>query len=535
MAGYKETPRQKMISMMYLVLTALLALNVSKEMLDAFIVVNESVVLTNENFAQKLKDTYTTFEKNYQLNQNKVRPFWEKAKEAQLLSNEMVKYVANLRNELISKTEGISVDSAKTVPIMKLKNKVNYDTPTNFFMGDTQDGSRGKARELKNKINEYRQKMLELVGAKYRHLIKLGLKTDGTYYNASGQEINWEEYNFFYTILAADITILNKIITEVYNAEFDVVNILLDAISAEDFKYDMIDAKVLPKSDYIFIGDDYEAEIIVAAYDTKQNPEVYLMEGVDSLPVNQQAKATPIEGKAGIVKIKFPARSSGIKRYAGFVAVKTSEGDINNYFFNDEYVVAEPSLTVSAIKMNVFYIGVDNPVSISVPGIPEENLIPSISCGTLKRDPSGDYWVVKVPPGNREAIIKVMAELNGSKREMGSKKFRIKKVPDPIALIANKNEGLINRNILIAAGSIIPKMPDDFEFDLSFRIVSFKMTIQRGLDVYPYKSNSGRLTEEMTKQIKAAYRGQKIWFENIVASGPDGIDRPLSPIILTIN
>ena len=82
MASHRETPRQKMIGMMYLVLTALLALNVSKDILNAFSVVNDSVLLTNENYAQKSKSVYTNFEKNYSLNQIEVGPFWNKAKEA---------------------------------------------------------------------------------------------------------------------------------------------------------------------------------------------------------------------------------------------------------------------------------------------------------------------------------------------------------------------------------------------------------------------------------------------------------------------
>jgi len=535
MAGYKETPRQKMIAMMYLVLTALLALNVSKEMLDAFIVVNESVELTNENFSQKLDDTYTSFEKKYQINQNKVRPYWEKAQEAKSMSNELIVYIDDIKWILISRTEKVSIDSAKKISVAQMKNKDDYDTPTNYFMRDSEDGSKGEGKELKRRIDEYRQNMLNLLDSKDRDRIKLGLITDGTYQDADGYPLNWIQYNFFHTIMAADMTILNKIITEIYNAEFDVANFLLDDIEAEDFKYDKIEAKILPKTNYVFLGDEYEAEIIVAAYDTKQSPEVFLLEGVDSLPENQISRAKILEGENGLVKISLPAGSVGVKKYAGIFKVTSGVGDVNNYYFSDEYVVAEPSLTVSAKKMNVFYIGVDNPVAISVPGIAEENLKTSISVGELKPDPESDDWIVKVPTGQRETVITVKAEIDGTERDMGSKTFRIKKVPDPIALIANKMEGMVNRNILIAAGAIIPKMPDDFEFDLSYRITSFKMTLQRGLEIWSDKSSNNRLTEDMIRQITSASRGQKVWFENIVARGPDKIDRPLSPIILTIN
>ena len=535
MAGYKETPRQKMIAMMYLVLTALLALNVSKEMLDAFIVVNDSVELTNENFSEKLNQTYLTFEKKYQINQNKVKPYWDKAKMAKAYSTELVDYINGLKYELVAKTEKIPIDTAKIIKVSEIKNKDDYSTPTNFFMGDSEDGKKGVGIELKGRIEKYRENMLNLLEEQDRAKIKLGLVTEGNYKDANGLPLNWIQYNFFHTILAADMAIINKIITEVFNTEFDVVNFLLDDIEAEDFKYDKIAAKVLPKSSYVFMGDKYEAEIIVAAYDTKQTPAVFLLEGMDSLPLSQIGRARTVEGKNGIVKFDLPATSQGLKKYAGIIQVKGGQGEINNHYFSDEYFVAQPSLTVSATKMNVFYVGVENPVEISVPGIPEENVEPSISVGTLTRNPAGNDWIVTVPSGQRETIITVNAKVDGQSRAMGTKKYRIKKLPDPTALIANLNEGSVNRNILITAGAIIPKMPDDFEFDLKYKIISFKMVLQRGTDIYTEKSNSNLLTQEMIKAIQGANRGQRIWFENIVARGPDNIDRPLAPIILTIN
>src|SRR3989339_2245369 len=133
MASKKETPRQKMIGMMYLVLTALLALNVSKDILNAFSVVNDSVLLTNESFEQKRVGVYSDFEKNYSLNQIEVGPFWSKAKEAMQLSAKMVGYIENLRDELISETEQVPLDSVRKIPLLKLKKRDDYTSPTNFL------------------------------------------------------------------------------------------------------------------------------------------------------------------------------------------------------------------------------------------------------------------------------------------------------------------------------------------------------------------------------------------------------------------
>ena len=133
----------------------------------------------------------------------------------------------------------------------------------------------------------------------------------------------------------------------------------------------------------------------------------------------------------------------GLKKYAGFVRVKTGTGILNDYHFNGEYFVTKPSYSISAKKMNVFYIGVDNPVSIDISGIPRENLIPSISCGTIKPDPSSPDWIVNIPSGFTDAIVTISANINNERKYLGSKRFRVKDIPDPIASIANKNSGII--------------------------------------------------------------------------------------------
>jgi len=537
MAGHKETPRQKMIGMMYLVLTAMLALNVSKDVLNAFSVVNDNVLLSNENFKNKRKDTYSHLEKEYLLNQIEVGPFWDKAKVAMRLSSEMVEHIKNLRDELISKTEQIPLDSARKIPFLKLQKKDNYTEPTRILIGDSEDGSTGKARELKNKIVEYRKKMIDLINPKYRDQLKLGLETDDDYFNASGKKQSWEFHNFYDIPLAADIPILNKFISEINDTELEIVNSLLQESIAEDFKYDRIEAKVLSKSNYLFIGDQYEAEVIVAAYDTSSSPSpsVYMMRGVDSLSSSQKKQATIIQRLNGHMAINFPATSIGLQKYAGFVSVPGKSGYENTYHFKGEYFVGQPSLTVSATNMNVLYMGVNNPVSVSVSGIPRENIFPTISKGTLRQIPGKNGWIATVPADCKQTTIEVSIKTNGGMKRMGSENFRVKTLPDPVPFIAGKKEGFVNRDVLIAAGNIIPRMPDDFDFDYSFQIISFKMTMQRGFNVFNYESKSSKLTEEMVNEIRKTNRGQAIIFGEIVARGPDGADRILPPILLTIS
>ncbi|MDD4602289.1 MAG: gliding motility protein GldM [Bacteroidales bacterium] len=536
MAGYKETPRQKMIGMMYLVLTAMLALNVSKQLMDAFLVVNESMETTNENLSKKLENTYSKFKIQYQLNPNKVGPFWAKAQQAHALSNNFSKYIDSLKYLVIMRTEKMStMDEARKLILRNAKRKENFDVPTNVFIGSSQDGSAGASKVLKEKIELYKKQMLDLVDPKFRNSIKMGMDTKGPFYDADGNKQNWEMHNFYHTILAATVTILNNIKAEVYNAEFDVVNNLYGSIDALNFKFDKIQAKVIPRSSYIFLGEEYQAEILVGAYDTKQNPDVRYALGSDTLTPANFKNATSLEGSNGMVILKLGGSSEGLKKYAGIIKVVSPLGDTMTFHFKDEFIVAKPAITISPIKMNVFYIGVDNPVEISVPGGPER-IVPSISTGSIRQD--GKEWIVSglTTNGAREAVISVNAVFSGKSKNMGSYKFRLKTVPDPIIKIAGKNEGFISKSLLLASPFLVPEMTPGFDFDLRYTVTSFVFSTAtsagEGSDI---KVQGNRLTPEILKVVNNARRNQRIWFDDIYVKGPDGTRQVNTNLSLKLN
>ena len=519
-----ETPRQRMIGMMYLVLTALLALNVSVEIINAFVTVNESMETTNANFGKKIEGSYAGFEKALKGSPDKVKPYYDKAMLAKKYTKELVDYINGLKYQLISETEDISIEEAKKLNIKEIKRKDNYDTPTTFFIGDSQDGSAGKSKELKDKIVDYRKKMLELIDPKYKPILdkSLGLKTDENYFDKDGQKQNWEMHNFYHTIIVAAVTILNKTVAEVLNAEFDIVNQLYSDVSAEDFKFDKIDAKVIPSSNFVLLGDQYQAEIFVAAYDTKSQ-------------ISAEINGATVQGDSGKIVYKVPATAEGLKKYTGKINVQTTFGT-KQYSFENEYIVAKPSATVSADKMNVFYIGVDNPVTVSVPGIATEKVKPVITGGTMKPTGAGKYIVrvENVKPGSK-ATISINAEFEGKTKPMGKAEFRVKRVPDPLASVGGINEGFIDKGLFAAAGGVIAKMPQDFDFELSFPVTSFTMQTMKGIDLTPKLISRGnKFSDDMINLIKNSKRGQKFWFENVVAKAPGGENRKLTSIILTI-
>jgi len=552
MAGYKETPRQKMIAMMYLVLTALLALNVSKEILDAFLIVNESMITTNKIVHNKIETVYDQFADQYRLNPAKVGDHYNKAKLAREHSEKMIKYIENnlmfgmitfceredslTSIDLYYDVEQVRdvLDPQKTVnkftlDLQSVPTKDKFDRTTTYFI------TQGRAKVFRERIDAYRATMEELIPEEYRHRIEIGLKTDEDYRDADGNSQEWEYHNFYHTILAADVTIMNKIIAEIQTTEFDVVSELFSEITLSDYKFDDVTAKIIPKTSYVIQGQKYEAEVLVAAYDTKQNPDVYVLQGADELTDANLSSAQKWEGQDGIVRLEWDANREGIHKFAGVIEITNPEGDPERYPFVHEYIVAPPSLTVAAKKMNVFYRGVDNPVSISVPGIAKDLIRPGISVGTITRDPSapGD-WIVRMPKDATKARVSASAEYEGEMMNMGSFEFRVKRVPDPVAQIAGMSTGNINKNTLLAANAIIPVMKD-FEFDLNFIVTSFTMgTIING-DWIPKRTGGNRFNSEMGDIIRSAKRGQKFIFENIQAEGPDGSKRTLSSVILTID
>ncbi len=532
MAGYKETPRQKMIGMMYLVLTALLALNVSKQILDAFLVVNESMETTNDNFSKKLDNTLTKFKQQYQLNPNKVGPYWEKAKLAQKMSDQMSAYIDSVKYTVMAKTERIPYEDARKLNLRNAKRKDNYDQTTAYMIGSSHDGSAGESKKLRERIENYRKQMLDLVDPKYRNVIKMGLDTKGPFYDADGAKQNWEMHNFYRTILAADVTILNKLKAEVYNAEFDIVNNLYSSVTAEDWKFNEIQAKVIPKSSYVFQGEEYQAEILVAAYDTKQNPDVRYILGSDTLTPANFKNATPIEGSGGVVTLKLASGAEGLKKFAGIIRIVSPLGDTMTFHFKDEFIVAKPGLTISPTKMNVFYIGVENPVDISVPGGPER-VTPSITAGKIRQEGKG--WIVyDLPKGTKEAVISVSAVFSGKPKSMGNMTFRLKRVPDPIAKVGGKSEGFISKSLLLASPYLVPEMPVGFDFDLRYVATSFTFVTEISGDIIPIKVQGNRLTPEILKIVQDAKKNKRIWFEDINVRGPDG-ERTIAGIGLKIN
>ncbi len=552
MAHGKETPRQKMIGMMYLVLTALLALNVSKEAVEAFKLIDESLNKTILNFNVKNNLTYGEFDRAAAENAVKAGPWRNKAYEVKERSKEVFDLIQELKLEIVREAEkghAEEVIEGTVIHTREIEKIDDNNTPSEILIGSDNNG---KAYGLKAAIEGYRSFLVETIDGKNANAeesILSSLNTDD-FKNKDGAVDTWEYHNFHTLPLVAVVAVLSKIQNDVKNAEAEAINFLYTMIDVGAFKFNKIDPVVIAKSNYVQQGSEYSAEIFIAASDTTQKPNIFVGEYettmVDGVPQYAMKSENPEqvptdESGRGIYTVK--PTSLGDKKLEGLIQlVSPTDGSTVSYPFETEYQVALPTFVVSPTAMNILYIGLDNPIDISVPGVTPDKIRASISHGSLTRGRvrygNRTYrgaWVAKPPLGRNEVVIRVNSvKEDGTMQAHGNITFRVKKPPPPVAKIAGKKSGSISLQELTAQVGVAAEV-EDFEFDIQHQVTSFKVgVIARGL-LAQEGSNSYRLTQAQKNLIAGLRRGSQIFFTEIKAVGPTGETLELPPMAFTVN
>lgn len=542
MSGGKQTPRQKMIGMMYLVLTALLALNISKEIINAFITIDDGLKLTNANFDKKNEMTYMAFAKAYDLDKVKAKVPYENAMKAKKLSADLCTYITGIRGKMVGLSAGFDASSkvGDTLRLTLLEKPDDYDNPTNFMIGSDPADVTGEAKKLKETLIKYYANLEKLLPEKsqknFAARIKPSIPTKEVYSAEHEKMISWEWYNFYHAPIVAAIAQMDRIINDVKNAEGDAVNELFASVNASDFKFDKLTAKVVAPTSYVFTGDHYTADVFVAAYNSTQNPVIYLGEFDSIKPYKLLSGAidsTSVKVVSGLGKYDVQASGTGLQKWAGLIRVKKPDGAFESYPFKGEYMVAAPSAAVFLEKMNVFYIGVDNPITISAAGVAPSNLSPSLTGGTMRANGKAGSYIVNVTAGT-EATLNIGAKLNGSNKSMGSFKFRIKRVPDPVAYVGSlKADGSMTKSELMGQAGVFAKM-ENFDFDLKFSVVSFVLSISINGVFVEKKSMGPGITPEMKTMMGGAKPGNRVFFEQVTVKGPDGTLRKIPGVNIKV-
>ena len=544
MAHGKETPRQKMIGMMYLVLTAMLALNVSRSVLDAFTIIEEGLGKTKSTIKTKLDEVYKDFDYQEELNPAKVTPWHTKALEIKKMANSLVDTVQNLKVKTVIAAEGDKTDAVVDGVIYpeKIVETTDYDTPARIMIG-TDLTKNSKAAILKNNVELFKEKLLTLCedNEKLKNSVSKSLETEDQV-NGDGEKVSWEYHKFGHSPLVGFLAIMSSLQIDVRNAESEVLNYLYSQIDAGAVKFNQIEATVIPNSNYIIRGTNYSAQVFLAARDTTQDPTIYvtnnpnpydstLKDGVYTYKKRPGVKYDSLPIVNGKGKYTVPENSNGSRTWGGIIKLTGPSGDIYRPF-KQSYRVAEGSVVVSPTKMNVFYLGVDNPVDISVGSVPPDKIFPQITNASMIKKSGGSYIVRPKRPGN--SIVTVFADIDGQQKRMGSQEFRVKIVPNPVAKINGQTGGLINKNLLLAQIGVTAEM-ENFDFDLKFTVTEFTVSATVQGFVRDAKSSNNRFTNEQMNIIRTLGRGARLYIQDIKAVGPDGSLRPLSTINFVLN
>lgn len=510
----KETPRQRMIGMMYLFLTAMLAINVSNEVLDAFTIIENGLSKTIQTFEDKTKLKYQDFDTALEANPNKVKDAWDKAQRVRLESDSLSKRIENLKIRIVKRADGEDFD------MDNIQNKDNLDIPAEIMI------VLGGGKKLKEEIEAYRELVLGNVSEKDSTLRRAILKTLNTSKPQKKKKddpnYTWESLQFSHTPLIGAVTLLSKIQSDIRTTESDVVNYLFNQIEAESFKFNKLRAEVYAPSNYILKGDTYEAQVFLAAIDTTQNPKIV---------IDREGELKKFDKKSGRAIYSAKADKVGPVSWGGIITYKSPSGIETPYEFKADYIVAEPNVVVSPTKMNVFYVGVDNPVSVSAPGFTSDQIRASMTNGNLIK--RGDDYIAQPQAVGKPAKVLVEAQFDDGWRALRTVDFRVKPIPDPVAKVADLNGGKIKKNLLLAQAGVDAVM-DNFDFDLSFKITGFTVsTIIKGFTV-DQNSRSDLFTSEQKDMFKNLSRNQKVYIEDIRAVGPDGVTRNLPAISFRI-
>lgn len=545
----KETPRQKMIGMMYLFLTCMLALNVSKDILDAFILINNSMNETNRNFESKNALTYQSIDNAYAQNANKVKAVKDASDLLKAKTDSLVARYQHFKDTIIVYADGIPLESlitkngkryivdedlGDTVAIEEVVvSKDDTNKPAQIMVGSDPDGSKGQARFLKEDVNRYREWVIKLAaefGADSSSVlvrnILSSLSTDPVLPRGeTGNPHSWESRCFEHLPLMAVIANLTQMQSLARNIEGDLLMLMYNSIDASSFKFNKLVPMILPRETYIMQGNEYVANIFLAASDTTTPTRVMLGD-----------QQLPIDPETGLPILKLTGRSVGPQTFTATIKMEDPvTGEDISYPVTGGFQVAQPGLVVSPTKMNVFYIGPDNPVAISVPGVPADKIsayLTPASMGTITKTSGGGYVVKVKQPG--KCSISVTADFGGNKRNMGQVEFRVKRVPDPVAQVLGLAGGDVDKARLQAATTVDAVMKD-FDFDLRFIVQSFQVSAKLGAYFVEEKSPSNRITQQIKQNILSKVsRNSKVYFEDITAKGPDGSTRKLGVLLFKI-
>ena len=572
MAGGKETPRQKMIGMMYLVLTALLALNVSKSILDAFVTIDEQSLAQNTNLVQSVNGIGTKIsalliDEQSKKTAQEIEPIY---KNVLALSNRYDDNILVQLNELIAQTEEsvIAEEGAKFwftktksqitkfIPLDKMQSKDNYDNPTAFFGGEPGSEADKRGKKLRTDLMRYRDELILMIAdsikddkGKIHRLdqtkmssfsnnpstFEKYLESEGHPYLSTLTDIyveltkrekieqheelkDWNFARFYHQPMIGVISTVTSLRNDIRSAELKGAKMLLSKIDKPMMNINKIEAKVLANAQYFNVGDKVDIKIGIIAYDsTKKYEAEYRTSNTGEYSVADSGTFT------------LSAGSPGNKTVEGNLIVDIA-GVPTKKPFSFEYTVGKPSASIASPELNVMYAGYDNKIQAIASGYPPNEV--KVSCSGCKSFSKGNKGVYVAKVGNTKTTT-VTVTAGGKK--IGFQEFRVMPLPKPQPYYAGKTYG----QKTIKSGALRQGLPlsaklTNSPLNVLFSVKGFTLDVLVNGKILSDKSNSGKLTGKMKNMLKNAKKGQKVYFYDVLVAGPNGKRKPIGGLTFKV-
>ncbi|MCL2649658.1 MAG: gliding motility protein GldM [Candidatus Azobacteroides sp.] len=512
-----NSPRQKMINLMYLVFIAMLAINISAEVLDGFELVRGSLTRSTNTASERNILTFNDLAAYHKDSPDKTREAFELATDVRNLSDSLFNFIAEKKLTMVLRTD-------KTGNLITLKRPDDLDASEDVMLASGEGKTSGA--ELKSKLESYRDAIIKILD---RDTLQQRIIADNLSTTPSDNKQSWEESLFRRMPLTAAITILTKLQNDIRNAEGEALNTILRNIDVSDFRVNSIDAFVIPKSQTVVRGTPYSAQAVLAAVDTTQRPKIFV-EGIGYLQ----------EGANGFFQ-KSPS-TTGTFPVKGYIEM-IRNGIPTKKEFSSEFFVVDPSATIFPTLMNVLYANYENPIEIAVPGVPGQNVTATMTNGRLDRK-ANNLWVAYPAKAGTDAVITVTADIGGREQVMANRNYRVRPLPDPMPFIEYPDEngnpkkfrgGKIAKSILVDAEELKAAIDDDL-LRVNFAVVKFETLFWDSFgNAMPVASDGSKFSASQKDRIRGLARGKTFLIRGVVARGPGGDERQISPIEVTVN
>ena len=505
---------------MYLVFIAMMALNVSSEVLDGFELVEGSLRTSIDNTSRRNKIVADEMEAYYRQNPLKVGEWVQKARQVKQSSDSLYNYIQDLKVRIAREADG------KEANVDNIEHKDDLEAASRVMLAPL----RGEGKHLRESIDQYRNWMGSFIQDSAKTaLLEANLSTTPPHKPGINTR-SWEEALFENMPVAAAITLLTKIQSDVRHMEGEVLSSLLNSVDVGDYRVNQITAQVIPESQIVMRGSQYRANIVLSAVDSTKRPAIFV--NGKELPVESNGLFTASAGAAGTFPVK------------GYIEMPNSDGSVMRREFESEYFVTEPTATIAPTLMNVLYAGIANPMRIAVPGVASGNVTATMTNGTLTRK-SGDTWEASPSKVGTDAVITVHARMaDGRSVEMAKTSFRVRALPDPLPYIEYKDAngnvrkfrgGRIAKRSLVEADGILAAIDDDL-LNVKYTVLRFELTFFDSMgNAIPEVAEGTNFSQRQKNYIRNLSKGKRFYITRVVAKGPDGIERTIPTIEVIVN